>query len=193
MFINTLCLEKFILNYNVKVYPVTLLKFLLNRRRILTFMYKAKQDDFIFTDLATKVSDCKPCQETKLDYCRQHTSITRVLEEAPKEKIFFDIDTNLYFYKNEIFRMIDDKLVIVYCPHTKLIEGELNNLKVRKVSVITIKYDELIFPKYLKKVEIMSSVQLINSSCKCWFNQTFSIITIPNGNDFSNWCLISNH
>ena len=190
---NIVSSEKIIEGLNVELYPITIVKFLLNRRKILSYFSKAAEENFEIrgTKYTTNWQDCKACQERKDSgiRCRQHTSIERVLNA---KKVAKDLDTNTFFYKNEIFRMVGNKLVIVYCPHTKLIEGEITDEKVRKVSPITIDDPNLTtLPKY-ENVSTFLSNEHMNQQIKCWFNKQFSLITIPEDRSKSNWCLLPN-
>lgn len=185
--------EKFIEKTGCEVYPITFIKFLLNKRRILSYFTKAASKNFeIRIKYKIDHDDCEVCkiQESQGLLCRQHTSIHRVLNA---NNIAFDLDTNVYFYKNEIFRMIGNKLVIVYCPHPKLLIGEITDIKVRKISPITIEDPELItLPKYKKVYEFISS-DLLDQHMSCWFNSEFTIVTIPEDRNSSKWCLIANN
>jgi hypothetical protein len=174
-----------------EIYPITLIKFLLNRKRILTFFQNAANEAFEIKAVYTlDNSNCEPCKEKAPDgiLCRQHTSINRVLNA---KTVGYDLDTQVYFHNNEIFKQVGDKLVIVYCPHTKLITGEITDSKVRKVNPITI-----IDPKFTKlpeyNVKEFLSTQLLDLNLSCWFNGEFSLVTLPvdrNGQDF---CLVPN-
>ena len=113
--------ERFIEKMGCDVYPITIVKFLLNRRRILSYFERAADPDFeIRVTYSTKYSECEICKEKEPEgiLCRQHTSIDRVLKT---NNVLFDLDTNVFFYKNEVFRMVGDRLVVVYCPHPKLL------------------------------------------------------------------------
>jgi len=174
-----------------EVYPITIVKFLLNKRRILSYFERAADPEFeIRVTYTTNYSDCEICKSKEAEgiLCRQHTSIDRVLRT---NNVLFDLDTNVYFYKNEIFRMVGDKLVIVYCPHPKLISGEITDSKVRKVTPITVVEENLELPVYEKISEFISS-NLMEQYMKCWFNNEFSLVTIPEDRNKSNWCLIPN-
>jgi hypothetical protein len=104
----------------------------------------------------------------------------------------YDLDTNTYFYKNEIFRMVGKRLVIVYCPHPKLISGDITDSKVRKINPITIEDPELTeLPPYERVQEFISS-ELLDQHLRCWFNHEFSIVTIPRDRNGQDWCLLSN-
>jgi len=184
--------EKFIEKMGCEVYPITIVKFLLNRRRILSYFEKAADSDFSIR-LTYKVvqDDCDACKEKSSEgiLCRQHTSIYRVLST---KSVLFDLDTNVYFYKNEIFRMVGDRLVIVYCPHPKLICGAVTDSKVRKINPITVQDENLKeLPRYEKISEFISS-GLMEQNMKCWFNHEFSIVTIPDDRNRCNWCLVPN-
>jgi len=90
--------------------------------------------------------------------------------------------------------MMGDKLVIIYCPHPKLIKiigEELTDSNIRKVNPITIEDPNLKIKEYSKIVNF-SSNDLLETNMKCWFNDLFSIITIPEDRNFSNWCLVPN-
>jgi hypothetical protein len=184
--------EKFIEKLGADVYPITIVKFLLNKRRILSYFSKAADESF---ELRVKYkidpSDCELCIEKKNDgiLCRQHTSIDRVLKA---QNVAYDLDTNTYLYRNEIFRMVGKRLVIVYCPHPKLITGEITDSKVRKINPITIEDPELIeLPAYPKICEFISS-DLLDKYIRCWFNDEFSLVTIPEDRNGQNWCLVPN-
>lgn len=187
-----LSMEKFIEKMGCEVYPITLIKFLLNKRRILSYFERAADPDFtIRVKYNTDHDSCEICQSKKDEgiLCRQHTSIERVLTT---NHVMFDLDTNTYFFKNEIFRMVGNQLVIVYCPHPKLISGEITDSKVRKINPITVEDPKLSeFPSYDKVNEFISST-LMEQHMKCWFNYEFSIVTIPDDRNKSNWCLVPN-
>jgi len=188
---NSMSAEKFVERLNVEVYPITIVKFLLNKRKILYYFSKAADKNFEIRGIKYLVdnSGCDACKMKDDDIlCRQHTSIQRVLNA---EKVAFDIDTNAYFYKNEIFRMVGDRLVIVYCPHPKLIAGDITDEKVRKVNPITIEDENLVMPEF-KEVNKFISGDLLDQQVRCWFNNEFSIITVPEDRNSSNWCLVPN-
>jgi len=185
--------EKFIEKLGVDVYPITIIKFLLNKKRILSYFKKAVDNTseikFKYFIDHSECTTCKEKLETEKVLCRQHTSIERVLTAS---EVAFDLDTNIYFYKNEIYRMVGEKLVIVYCPHPKLINGEITDSKVRKINPITIDDKNLTgLPQYTKVKEFMSSA-LFDQYVRCWFNNEFSIITVPVDRNSQNWCLVAN-
>lgn len=192
-------IEKIIENMKVSVYPVTVMKFLLNKRTILSYFELALSSNFEKRGVQYSLdnSNCVACQQKqkieKNMLCRQHTSIKRVLEA---DNVLFDLDTNVYLYKNEIFRVVGNKLIIVYCPHTKLIIRPITNAKVRKVSPITIE-DPIVLQKLQeKKIKNSSgflSTKFLDQYMKCWFNEEFSIVSVPNDRDGVNWCLVSNN
>jgi hypothetical protein len=187
--------EKFVEKLGVDVYPITIIKFLLNRRRILSYFNKAASSDFELRGYKYLVdnTDCEFCKTKKDNHtmCRQHTSINRVLNG---EKVAYDVDTKSLFYKNEIFKKVDNRLVIIYCPHPKLIKiigGEFTDKNVRKVNPITIDDPNLVMKEY-KNITNFSSNDLLESYMKCWFNDDFSIISIPEDHNASGWCLVPN-
>jgi len=184
--------EKFIEKLGLDIYPITIVKFLLNKKRILSYFRKATEENFeIRMKYTVDHSDCDACKEKETSgvLCRQHTSIQRVLSA---DHVGFDLDTNTYFYKNEIYRMVGKRLVVVYCPHPKLISGEITDSKVRKINPITIEDPELTnLPPYSKIKEFISS-DLLDQYIRCWFNQEFSLVTIPQDRNGQNWCLVPN-
>lgn len=184
--------EQFIEKLGVEVYPITIIKFLLNRRRILNYFEVAAQEDFkIPVKYTVGHDDCHVCDQKKSEgiLCRQHTSIDRVLNA---NTVMFDIDTNTYFFKNEIFRMVGNRLVIIYCPHPKLITGDITDKKARKINPITIEDPTLDgLPQYETIKEFMS-LALMDKHMSCWFNHEFTLLTLPDSRDKSDWCLISN-
>lgn len=188
--------EKFIEKLGVEVYPITIIKFLLNRKRILSYFNRASTSDFELRGYKYLVdnSECELCNDKKDNHsmCRQHTSINRVLNG---ENVAYDLDTKAFFYKNEIFKKVNDRLVIIYCPHPKLIKiigEEFTNITVRKINPITIEDPNLVMKEY-KNIVNFSSNDLLESYMKCWFNDSFSLITIPEDRNSSNWCLVPNH
>jgi len=186
-------MEKFVEKLECEVYPITFTKFLLNKKRILSYFYKASTPDFKIRGPKYTIdySDCKVCKTKEGDMlCRKHTSIDRVLNA---ENVAYDIDTEIYFYKNEIFKMIGEKLVIIYCPHPKLINGEITDKKVRKINPITIEDPNLTKLKEYKIIKMFNSSELLLQYMKCWFNNEFSLITIPVDYNGSDWCLIANN
>lgn len=184
--------ERFLEKLGVEVYPITIIKFLLNKRRILSYFERAADEDFeIRVKYTIDHSECSPCKDKESEgiLCRQHTSIDRVLNT---NNVLLDIDTNTFFFKNEIFRMVGDRLVIIYCPHPKLITGEITDKKVRKINPITIEDPSLTgLPQYENIKEFMS-VSLMEQNMACWFNYEFTIVTIPEDRNKSNWCLLPN-
>lgn len=184
--------EKFIEQLGVEIYPITIVKFLLNKKRILSYFEKATDENFkIRVKYTVNHEDCDLCKEKAPDgvLCRQHTSIERVLTA---DVVAYDLDTNTYFVKNEIFRMVGNKLVIIYCPHPKLITGEITDSKVRKINPITIEDPELKdLPQYNKIKEFIST-NLLDKNLRCWFNNEFSLITVPHDRNGQNFCLVPN-
>ena len=187
--------EKLIEKLGMDVYPITIIKFLLNRKRILSYFNRAGSKNFELRGNKYLIdnSGCEVCNLRKAEniMCRQHTSIHRVLTG---DSVGFDLDTGAYFYMNEIFKMVGNRLVIVYCPHPKLINmlgKELTDEAVRKVNPVTIEDPNLKMKDYLKVINFNSN-DLMDSNLRCWFNDTFSLITLPEGKDFSNWCLVLN-
>lgn len=184
--------EKFIEKLGADIYPITVVKFLLNKRRILSYFSKAADDSFeLRTKYTVDHSSCEMCKSKESEgvLCRQHTSIQRVLTA---KNVAYDLDTNVYLYQNEIYRMVGKRLVVVYCPHTKLITGEVTDAKVRKINPITIEDSNLTeLPNYEKVCEFIST-DLLDKYMRCWFNNEFSIVTIPKDRNNQDWCLVPN-
>lgn len=189
---NQISSEKFIEQLGLEVYPITMIKFLLNKKKILSYFKRATEEDFevknIYTLDHTTCEVCKSKEEEEQLLCRQHTSIQRVFEA---KEVGFDLDTNTYFYKNEIYRMVGSRLVIIYCPHPKLISGQITDSKVRKIIPITVEDKNLAFPQYSKTKQFISS-ELMDKNFSCWFNKDFYLVTLPKDRNNQDWCLISN-
>lgn len=188
---NTVSIELFIEKLGVDVYPVTLLKFLLNKGKILFCFSKAASSTFEMRgNYNISHDDCDLCLDLKDDgiLCRKHTSIERIVNS---KNVLFDIDTNAYFINNEIFRIVGDKLVVIYCPHTKLMNGIITNEKVRKIRPLTFYEEGFELPKFENVIQILSS-DLMNKNMKCWFNKEFSIITVPNIHEECDFVLTPN-
>lgn len=183
--------EHFIIENGVDLYPITLIKFLLNRKKILTYFHNVTKDNFVIRFKQTlNPNSCKHCQELpEGSVCRNHNSLQRILSG---NNILFDEDSSVYLYKNEIFKVMGDKLIIVYCPHPKMITGRINDDKVRKISPVTfVGEKDIKIPDY-KNIVKFSSLKLMKENLLCWFNRDFSIVTIPNNIDVTDWCLIPN-
>jgi len=188
---NLVSIERLVESMNVDVYPITLMKFLLNRGKILFYFSKAAEKDFELRGGNSTINsdECEACKSKSGILCREHTSIDRVMTA---DRVLFDLDTNTYFYKNEIFRMVGNRLVIIYCPHTKLIKGSIANDKVKKIKPLTIENKDLTaLPEYENTHQFLST-EMMNKNTKCWFNNQFSIISIPKDRESSDFCLIPN-
>lgn len=191
---NVVSVEKMIDNLKVRVYPITIVKFALNRRKILSYLEKAASNEFkIRGEKFTIDSEgCKFCEQKRTEgiayYCRQHTSVNRVLGA---NRVLFDEDTGCYIYKNEIFREVNGRLVIIYCPHTKPITGKITDSTVRKITPLTIEDENFKGLLEFEKVNVLSS-SWMNDNLKCWFNSDFSIVTIPYDRNKSNFVLVCN-
>jgi len=185
--------EMFVERLECDVYPITIMKYLLNRRRILSYFSKVANPKFKAggTKYSISADGCKVCEakKGKFQFCRQHTSITRVMNA---DNVAFDLDTQTYMYKNEIFRNVDGKLVIFYCPHPKLINGRYTNSKVRRVNITTVDDPEFTGLPEFKTVFKFVSSELMGQNMKCWFSDEFSIVTLPESSSYCNWCLIPN-
>jgi len=206
--------EKILERYNTTVYPITLLKYILNRGQILRYFKKAKSPSFnrLFN---IDSSNCKVCEFKRVEEgvkCRPHTTIERLREMS--DGWLYDVDAQTFIYRNEVFKHVknskgEDLLVIVYCPHTKLISGKITDKKVRKLTPITIKMDRE-FVSIMNNLDeqtptdgfrqnCISSDALMETKLGCWFNDEFTIIIQPDDVDGSqahknqDWCLNANY
>lgn len=186
--------EKMIDDLKVQVYPITIVKFALNRRKIVSYVEKAASDEFKIRGEKFKINneDCKFCKQKReegiANYCRQHTSVNRVLNA---ERVLYDEDTGCYIYKNEIFREVNNRLVIIYCPHTKPISGRITDESIRKITPLTIEDENFTGLPTYNTVNVLSS-SWMNDNLKCWANPEFSIVTIQYDRNRSNFVLVCN-
>lgn len=206
--------EKYLEKYNTTVYPITLVKYILNRGQILRYFKKAKSPSFnkVFDGDSSSCDVCDYKRQEEDVMCRPHTTIERLRDM--KDGWLYDVDAEAFIYRNEVFKHVknnngNDLLVIVYCPHTKLISGKITDKKVRKLTPITIKMDQ----EFLKKMKglqdelpddafhknFISSEALMEKKIGCWFNDEFTIVIHPDGVEGSrtsknqDWCLITNY
>lgn len=210
--------EKYLEKFNTTVYPITLLKYILNRGQILRYFKKAQNPSFN-KHFNIDSADCIVCDHKKKDEgvkCRPHTTIQRMREI--NGGWLYDVDTGVFIYRNEVFKRVvntngEELLVIVYCPHTKLISGKITDKKVRKLTPLTIKMDnefvqimenleKQIPEEYVNQVfktNCISSDALMEDWLGCWFNDEFTIVIYSDEIEGSreqknqNWCLISNY
>lgn len=191
----------------------------MNRGQILRYFQKATSPSFNkYFDISP--DNCEVCEYKMARegvMCRPHTTIERMLEMDGGW--LYDVDTETYLYRNEVFKRVrknngEDLLVIVYCPHTKLISGKITDKKVRKLTPLTIKINEQfeqelakldkIAPEHFisvgEKTSCISGDALMEEKLGCWFNDEFHIIVYPDEepdgsriNNNQNWCLISNY
>jgi len=186
------------------IFPITIVKFLLNREKIMNFFYRTDQDEI--KELQSYINygsyKCEAClNNPKNMLCRKHTSIERIIDQSfdNKSLVCFDISTNVFIYMNEIFKFSDNNriLSIIYAPHTKLIQGSLTEYKVKKVSMIStyLPPNESCYRnlshKILERSTSFDSDDLMKLYIKCWFNDELSLITIPNNNK-PLFCLVPN-
>jgi len=194
-------LEKYLEKFNIEVYPITLLKFVLNEKRIMSFISKVSESTFEpKAPFKIDNKDCERCKEQEVStMCRQHTSISRVMTARTIMKTIID-EKEIMFYRNEIFNIINDELMtIIYCPHPKLITGNITDAKVRKINIIIVKDENIgkVFNKNNKTEFIDIDLnELKSQNISCWFNNQFTIMTLPDfetkENGKNSWCLIAN-
>lgn len=173
--LNPVNAEEIVEKLDLDLYPITIIKLLLNRNRLEVLFNKVESGEFPPNNKIDN-SECSTCiykNQQGIHACREHTSIFRILNS---EKVLFDVDSGFYIVKNEIFKFCNNRMFIVYCPHTKLIPNYTDK-EVRRIKPIVTELPESI-PQY-DLVKLDSSI-LLNSNLKCWFNHDFSIITIPN-------------
>jgi hypothetical protein len=206
--------EKYLEKFNTTVYPITLLKYILNRGQILRYFKKAQSPSFN-KHFKIDSSGCAVCDHKKQDEgvkCRPHTTIERMREI--NDGWLYDVDTSVFIYRNEVFKRVENSngeslLVIVYCPHTKLISGKVTDKKVRKLTPLTIKMDsefinlmdnlEKQAPESGFATNCISSDALMDEKMGCWFNDEYTIVIHSDEIDGSRthknqeWCLIANY
>ena len=77
-----------------------------------------------------------------------------------------------------------------------ILEGKLTDSKVRKVNTLTIDdpklQDTVVGEMKYNNILKFSSSELLDKFVKTWFNDEFSIVTLPEDRNFSNFCLIPN-
>lgn len=169
-------LEEVVQKSGMEVYPVTLIKLLLNRTKLIDLLEKTKNGQ-IQPNVNFNSEECEECKKRKeegqeIPTCRYHTSINRVVNA---NNVVFDIDTGFMMVHNEIFKFVDDKLFIAYCPHTKLVP-KYTDREVRHLKIIISDY-RYEMPTY--SYNNIDSTFLLNAYMQCWFNKDFDIITIP--------------
>lgn len=207
--------ERYLEKYNTTVYPITLIKFILNRGQMLRYFKKAQSPSFNkhFNIDPTGCMVCEHKKQSEGVQCRPHTTIARMREMS--DGWLYDIDTRVFLYRNEVFKRVtnssgDDLMVVIYCPHTKLISGKITDKKVRKLTPLTIKMDQE-FTYIMDLLEqqtptdepftknCISSDALMEVKLGCWFNDEFTIIIDsddvdgPRTHMNQDWCLISNY
>jgi len=172
-------IEMYLKDMGVDVFPITLMKLLINRKKIVNwirdFGENIKNGKIKITDEDyEKCEFCKASSQRDRKKCRAHISLDRIKEDG--KSIIYDEATSLFIYKNEMYKFIDGHLLIIYTPHTKTLKT-LESQQVRKIDPYSfsknIKVSE---PKRI--VEIDSNI-MMEEMWKCWFNQQFSIITLP--------------
>lgn len=188
------------------VFPITIVKLLLNREKIMNFFDRIDQGCEI-KELQSYINydnrKCDAClNNPKNMLCRKHTSIERIIDQSfdNESLVCFDMSTNVFIYMNEIFKFSDNNriLSIIYAPHTKLIQGSLTEYKVKKISMISTylpseesSYRNLSHKILERSTAFDSDNDLMKLYVKCWFNNEFSLITIPNNNK-PLFCLVPN-
>jgi hypothetical protein len=175
-----------------EVYPITLIKFLLVEKEIKRMLKRTKNHDTHSIKIFKYNETCDVCKSDKL--CRHHTSIERILNAG---NIGFDLNTEYYFFKNEIFKFVDNKILIVYCPHTKLITGEITEEKIKMVLPTSVENpfgsEKGYFQAKERKINRFSSSTIMSDRLSCWFNSEFSIILkFFKASNKIEWCLITN-
>jgi len=182
------------------IFPITLTKFLLNKKKIVSFFERVEQTEIqsLPSYIDFDHNKCDACNNnTRGLLCRKHTSIERIMNTT---QACLDIDTGIYIYMNEIFKSVDggDKLAIIYTPHTKLIQGSLTEYKIKKISTISTYSDKNISFSDKLSITPFRSSSLLEMYIKCWFNDEFSLITIPESGDTPSesrdllFCLVPN-
>jgi hypothetical protein len=169
--------------FDLNMFPITIIKFLLNKNKLRRMAKKTKNLNLFDKQKIFNYNDdnCADCQNSK-NLCRRHESIKRIIE---CKKCSFDELYGFYFYKNEVFKVYDDKIFLAYLPHTKLISGPITERKIKKLLPISINnpfnsQEEFFKNKQIKKFSIEN---LKKNQLKCWFNFEFNIIIQINENE----------
>lgn len=165
-------IEKILRDVPVNVYPVTIAKYLLNKKKINNFfesVLSGSKEDFKRYIIDPDKSKCSFCTNMT---CRKHISIERVKHAVENEKVLKE--SNCFIYKNEIFTDPSEQwMAIVYCPHTKLIQNELTTAEIKKITLI-------VTPGLGKSpqntIPFSCDALLREGYLKFWMNNTFSII-----------------
>lgn len=177
------------------VYAVTLIKLLLNRKKCDAFYAKVAGATGAYGPvISSDNSECEQCKSTREKspdhICRSHRSLHRVVYPE-NNTVLRDVYTGYYFIKNELFRPTDDgQVVVISCPHPKLILGQITDEKVRLVNLF-------VGSDYAKTttnptIIEFSTEELFKTSVSLWFNKSFTMLTKPKDNDYTDWCLIPN-
>jgi hypothetical protein len=157
-------------------YPVTILKYLLNLKKIESMIQKATDNILKMESIPVSSDGCEECKNSNVGVCRPHTCIDRILDE--KATAVIDSVNGVYMIKNEIFKPIgDDKLLVFYCPHTKLCTV-YNDKNIRKIDAYLFDGAKDILPEY-SDVQQINILELASNSVKIWFNPDFTITTQP--------------
>jgi len=160
-----------------EIFPVTIAKFLINKKNILNFM----NNDVDNIDDEEGAAKCSLCTTEKL--CRKHNSLQRIIESKPISKL---VGTNLYFYMNEIFTYNPDTqiLKVIYCPHFKLIVGNpINTNKIKKISYFSFKVSLNLSDKNIKLFSLESNAY------SCWFMDNLTLLILKVNKDLYKWFL----
>lgn len=176
---NEIPIEKLI-DFQV-VFPVTVVKFILNRTKIITILkkmennsYKSKMEPFKFNS-----SSCPLCKSRKDgSMCRMHTCIERI---ASANVVARDIDTGILMCKNEIFKPLSNNRVgIVYCPHTSLLDRSkpITVSRIKKIVSFVLEDDKIQLPEYKNIIDLRIR-DLMEKQIKYWFSDEFYLILYP--------------
>jgi len=187
--INVKKAESLLSRWDVDVFPITLVKYLLNKRKILTYFRMASNPKNMshISIMSTNNDDCKVCksrQEKGMTKCRNHTAIERVFDAS---KVIYDLDTEAYIIKNEIFKQVGDYLVIVHCPYP--LNVDLTDDTLRQVYPMTLDISDTKLPNF-EKIQILST-DLMDMNISCGINRHLDIITIPRDRHGTDWILKS--
>lgn len=157
-------------------YPVTILKYLLNLKKIESMLSKANDGILKMESIPVDSRGCEECKNSPVGECRPHTCIGRITDENATPVI--DTVNGIYMIKNEIFKPVGkDKLLVFYCPHTKLCTSYTDK-NIRKIDAYLFDGAEDILPEYVDKQEL-NILELASNSVRVWFNPDFTITTLP--------------
>jgi len=171
------------------VYPVTVVKYLLNLQKIKKIVSKIMDEKFDAPLFEIKREGCQECENSPRGCCRAHTCIERIFD--PQLTHIYDVDNNIYLIKNEIYKVLKEEniLLVFYCPHTKLIQ-QFSDRNIRKMEMFLFDVPDLkVVERKDNETHQFSSSELMKKPIVMWFNEHFELVTEPSNNGKINYHL----